>query len=115
MAEIALAEQVAGMTKWLTWAGGMLALIGTILTGWLFIDDRFAKAAEVQQQVDDVKQLYLKSERRELQRQQFDLAVAKERRKLTTIEEQRVQQVEQEKKDIDQQIQQVEKKRSITK
>lgn len=97
------------MMTWMKWAASLLALVGTITSGWLFLDMRYAKAGEVQQQVDEVKSLYLKSERRELQRQKFDLEVAKEQRKLTPLEKQRVQQLDQQQKDVESAIQRIER------
>lgn len=103
------------MMKWLTWAGGILAVIGTTLGGAIQVDERYAKAADVQQQGDEFRQLYLKSERREIQRQKFAIDLAKEQRKLTALETERAKQIEQEAQDIDAQLQQVEKKRQTVK
>lgn len=99
------------MSAWITWVGGMLALVGAILGGAFQVDERYAKADDVQQQVGEVKQLYLKSERRDLARQRFDIEVTKQRRALTQLENKRARELDQEQKEIDMQIQQLGRKK----
>ncbi len=98
--------------QWLKWVAGALTLIGTVTSGWLFLDDRFAKAGETQQQIDGVKQLYLQSELRSVRREKFQIQVTKQTRKLTPIEEQRLQQLGQEEQDLNGQVQRIEQRRT---
>ena len=98
------------MKTWLTWTAGMLALVGTISSGWLFLDMRYAKAGEVQQQIGDVKNLYLRSELRDLNRQKFQIEVEKQRRKLTPLEQQRLQELDNETRSVERQIKQMDRK-----
>jgi hypothetical protein len=97
------------MNTWLTWAAGVLALIGTTWGGFVIVDERYAKAGEVQQQVDSLKSLYMRSELRDVQREKFQIEVTKQQRKLTPLEGQRLEQLRQEEKGIQDHMQRLEK------
>ena len=82
----------------------LVAALGALATGIWSIDGRYAKAEDVRQQVLGVKELYLQSERRALQRQKFELDVARQQRPLTPIERQRLMEVDRELEQLEQQL-----------
>ena len=93
--------------------GSLLAIIGTIAAGIYSLDGRYERSAEAQQQyrgfqqqLQGVQQLYLESERRALQKDLFDLQVAKQKQPLTQLEAQRLNQVQYELNAINQQLRQ---------
>ena len=89
------------MGTWISWATGLLVLIGTILWGAQTFDGRYAKAAELQEAVVSFKTLYIGSEKRAAQNEAFGFEVQKEKRKLTPLDEQRYKQVLDDLKSLD--------------
>ena len=88
----------------------MFGLVASLWGGYIVLDTRYAKAAEVKQQLGDVKYLYLRSEQRATQRQKFELDTAKEKRPLTELEKQRVKELEEDLKQLDEDIKAVKSK-----
>ena len=82
----------------------IVSLIGAIFLGAWYFDERYAKAEEVRQQISDIKLLYLASERRGLRREKFDLESTAQRRQLTPLERQRLDQIVEELKALDRQM-----------
>jgi len=94
----------------------LLTLVGMIAGGVWAAESRWANAAatkqqiaevrvEAQQQIAGVKELYLRSEQRSLQAQEFELERAAQRRRLTPLEEKRLKQVRDDLQRIEQDIQ----------
>ena len=71
-------------------------LVSTIWVGAWQMDTRYAKARDMKQQVSGLTVLYLESELRSLHRQLFELLVASQRRLLTPIELQRLEEIKSE-------------------
>lgn len=80
------------------------SLIGAVFSGAWYFDGRYAKAEEVRQQVSEIKLLYLASERRGLRREKFDLESAAQRRQLTPLERQRLNQIIDELQELEKQM-----------
>ncbi len=74
----------------------MVMLVSTIWVGAWQMDTRYAKASEMRQQVSGLTVLYLESELRALRRQLFELQVALQRRMLTPLELQRMDEIKRE-------------------
>ena len=89
---------------WIKWASALLALVGVIWGGSWTLDERYARAMDVNAQIGDVKVLYLESERRALRREKFDLENARERRPLTPLEKARLKDVQDEMKGIEEKV-----------
>ena len=81
------------MKDWITW----LTLTGLILGAIIRADTRYATADEVQ----SIKRLYQQSERRALKQEEFNLLNEQDDRKLTRREKERLNQVQEELKDIE--------------
>ena len=77
------------MKPYTTWIG-ILALVGSITTGWIFIDDRFAHSADVHAQFADIERQFSRQEMRELERDIFALQQAALVRKLSQLELERL-------------------------
>ena len=85
-------------------AGGIGTALAAILSlGWQF-DARYAHSEDVRQQIGDVKRLYLESERRFLKQREFELRNARTQRKLTDLERQRLDEVQNEIKKVDDEL-----------
>mgnify|MGYP001559240384 CR=1 FL=1 len=89
---------------WIKWASGLLALIGLIWGSSWTLDERYARAMDVQAQIGDVKILYLESERRALRREKFDLENQQQQGPLTPLERSRLKEVEDELKGVEEKI-----------
>lgn len=89
---------------WLKWASALLALVGVIWGGSWTLDERYARAMDVQAQIGGVKILYLESERRALRREKFDLENSREQGPLTPPEKARLKEVEDEMKGIEEKV-----------
>ena len=72
------------------------------------MDTRYAKASEMNQQISGLTVLYLESELRALRRQLFELQVASQRRLLTPIELQRLEEIKRELKRLEIKIARIE-------
>ena len=81
------------MKDWITW----LTLTGLILGAIIRADTRYATADEVL----SIKRLYQHSERRALKQEEFNLLNEQDDRKLTRREKERLNQVQEELKDIE--------------
>lgn len=86
--------------------GAGLMAIGFIATGIYTVETRYARATDVQQQIQGVQGLFLQSERRALMREKFDLEVARSKRSLTPLEDTRLRQVIEELRLLEGQMQQ---------
>lgn len=82
-------------TAFKTIAAG-LALIGLAWGGYIGFDTRYAKAADVRQQVDSLKALYLQQRVSELEREEFSFQREGQRRRLTHFEQERLNKVQRE-------------------
>ena len=89
---------------WIKWASGLVALVGTLWMGFLQFDSTYARAMDVQAQVGEIKTLYLESERRALRRERFELENKQEKQKLTPLEKNRLKEVEDDMRAIDEKI-----------
>lgn len=78
------------MTDWLKWTTATLALVGMLWGGMVTLDERYARAADLRQQVDGLKALYLQQQVTALEREEFDLARESQRRQLSDFEAQRL-------------------------
>ena len=85
-----------------------LAVVGAVAAGIWAMDGRYEREAQAQErtvefraQIASVKELYIRSEQRALRQQQFDLEREAQRRALTPLERQRLEQLRQELKDVD--------------
>ena len=83
-------------------------LVSTIWVGAWQMDTRYAKASEMNQQISGLTVLYLESELRALRRQLFELQVASQRRLLTPIELQRLEEIKRELKRLEIKIARIE-------
>lgn len=84
------------MKDWITW----LTLTGLILGAVIRADSRYATAEDVQ----SIKRLYQQSERRALKKEEFDFLNEKDARPLTKREKERLDQVQDELRQIEQEI-----------
>jgi len=89
---------------WIKWASALLALVGVIWGGSWTLDERYARAMDVQAQIGDVKVLYLESERRALRRERFELENKQEKQKLTPLERNRLKEVQDEMRGIEEKV-----------
>lgn len=78
------------MTDWIKWTTATLVLVGMLWGGMVTLDERYARAADLRQQVDGLKALYLQQQVTALEREEFDLARESQRRRLSDIEAQRL-------------------------
>ena len=78
----------------------IVAVIAAVGAGACGLDVRYAKAEDMKAQISGVKQLYLRSERRAVEKELFSYEVLKKKRPLTDLEHQRVRHLEQELKEI---------------
>ena len=78
------------MTDLVKWTAAVVALVGTLWGGFLAVDGRYARAADMRQQVDGLKALYLQQQVTALEREEFELAREAQRRKLSAFEDQRL-------------------------
>lgn len=78
------------MTDWMKWVASAFALVATLWGGFLAVDGRYARAGEVQQQVDGLKALYLQQQVTALEREEFELVREERRRRLSDFEAQRL-------------------------
>ena len=78
------------MSDWLKWTAAIFALVATLWGGFLAVDGRYARAADLRQQVDGLKALYLQQQVTALEREEFELAREAQRRKLSAFEDQRL-------------------------
>ena len=78
---------------WLKWVAASGAVIGLLWGGYTTLDGRYARAADVRQQVDGLKALYLQQRVSDLEREEFSFRREAERRRLTEIELQRLNRV----------------------
>ena len=93
------------MTAWIKWATALLALVGLIWGGSWSLDERYARAMDVQAQVGEVKLLYLESERRALRKELFEWKSLQDSGgNLTTRERARLKEVEDELADVQEKI-----------
>jgi len=94
-----------GITNRLAWAGGSLALIGTLWTGYMKFDTTYARAADVREQINETKGLYLRSEQRALQKEKFSLELKRQQTgKLWPLEQGRLNEITNDLKAIEDQI-----------
>ena len=84
------------MKDWITW----LTLTGLILGAIIRADTRYATAEDVQ----SIKRLYQQSERRALRKEEFDFLSEQDMRKLTLREKKRLNEVQDELKEIDKEL-----------
>jgi len=89
---------------WIKWASGLVALVGSLWVGFLQFDSTYARAMDVQAQIGDVKVLYLESERRALRRERFELENKQEKQKLTPLERNRLKEVQDEMRGIEEKV-----------
>ena len=82
----------------------VVALVVAIAAFPLWLETRYATAEDVKAQVGSVKQLYLQSERRALRKDLFDLQVREKQRKLTDLEQRRKRELEDELRQVDEQL-----------
>lgn len=68
-------------------------LIGTVAIGVWAVEERYARAVDVQHQISEIKQLYINAELRALKKDRFELESAAQRRPLTDLERRRLQEV----------------------
>lgn len=78
------------MSDRLKWTAAIVALVSTLWGGFLAFDGRYARAADMRQQVDGLKALYLQQQVTALEREEFELAREAQRRKLSAFEDQRL-------------------------
>jgi hypothetical protein len=78
------------MADWLKWSAATVALVGTLWGGFTAFDGRYARAADMRQQVDGLKALYLQQQVTALEREEFELAREAQRRRLSAFEDQRL-------------------------
>ena len=78
------------MSDWLKWTAAIFTLVATLWGGFLAVDGRYARAADMRQQVDGLKALYLQQQVTALEREEFELARETQRRKLSAFEDQRL-------------------------
>jgi len=70
----------------------------------LWLETRYATAEDVRAQVGGIKQLYLQSERRAIQKELFEWEIARKKRPLTDFEQRRVRELQEDLKDIEGQV-----------
>lgn len=78
------------MADWVKWTTATLALVGMLWGGMIALDDRYARAADMRQQVDGLKALYLQQQVTALEREEFELTREAQRRRLSDFELQRL-------------------------
>ena len=88
------------MKQFLTWLGS-LTFVASIVTGWIFVDDRFAHSADVQKQFGIIEKQFTRQEIRELERDIFALKREAQQRKLSQLEQERLNQLLREKERLD--------------
>ena len=94
------------LTDWLKGAGAVLALIGSVWGGTVYLENHFQTVADAAVQFAEVKQLYLQSEHRGVRRQIFELENTKSQRPLTPLEDRRLKELYDELRLLDEQIKQ---------
>jgi len=78
------------MVDWLKWSAATFALVATLWGGFTAFDGRYARAADMRQQVDGLKALYLQQQVMALEREEFELVRELQRRRLSAFEEHRL-------------------------
>lgn len=81
------------MQNRVTWATSVVVLIGMLWAGMMATDNRYARAADTQRKFDALQALYLQQQVSTLERDEFELRREASRRRLTAIEEQRLESV----------------------
>ena len=84
---------------------GAATLLGASWGGYAWMDGRYEQKALARQEHQETKMLYLRSEQRALERQKFELEVAKSQRPLTILERQRLQEIYEQLRQLDLDIQ----------
>lgn len=87
---------INGMTPTLKTVTVLVMLVSTIWVGAWQMDTRYAKAGDMDRQIGGLTVLYLESELRALRRQLFELQVAGQRRRLSPLELQRMEELKRE-------------------
>ena len=99
-----VADWWAGLEKKAKAITAVIAVVVGIAAFPLWLETRYATAEDVKAQVGSVKQLYLQSERRALRKDLFDLQVREKQRKLTDLEQRRKRELEDELRQVDEQL-----------
>jgi len=97
--------QITASLSGLKWVAALLAVIGVLWGGLMAIDGRYARAADVRQQVDGLKALYFQQRISDLEREEFGFRREEQRRALTELERQRLETVRRELDYLKQQLQ----------
>lgn len=93
------------MKNWLAWAGGVLALIAVSWGGFTEVDTRYAHSGDTKQRFNSMEKQFLRQDLRQIERDIFALQQEASRRKLSTFELERLQQLTHEKAQIEKQLQ----------
>jgi len=97
--------QAQASERWLKWCAALLVLVGLFWTGWSRFDQTYARAADVRQQVDGLKALYLQQRISDLEREEYGFQREAKRRRLTDFEQDRLNKVQRELHYLRQQLQ----------
>lgn len=78
------------MNNTMKWITAVFTIIAALWGGMITLDDRYARAGDVRQQVDGLKALYLQQQVTALEREEFELNKAAHQRRLSDFEDQRL-------------------------
>ena len=88
--------------KFLKWAAALLGLVGILWAGYTTVDERYARAADVQQRFEMLDKTLKQGQRQQLRREETEyLQKGLNQGGLTIIEKKRLQEVQDEIQAID--------------
>ena len=101
-----LSDWWEGLEKKAKTIAAMIAVVVGIAAFPLWLETRYATAEDVKEQIGSIKKLYIQSERRGLKKELFEYEVKAKRQRLSDLEEQRVRQLQDELREVEEQYKQ---------
>jgi membrane protein involved in colicin uptake len=92
------------MTTFQTGAA-VLTFVASTVSGWLFVDDRFAHSNYVAQEIGTMQEQFTRQDIRQIDRDIFALKQEAERRSLSSFEKERLRQLQNERAQLERKLQ----------
>ena len=87
-----------------TTGAAVFTFVASIVTGWIFVDDRFAHSADTSRQFNQMQEQFVQQDIRQIERDIFALRQEAERRQLSGFERERLRQLQNDKSNLERKL-----------